>query len=284
MKPVELTIVSAKPATQPFKARGNWQVLRGQLWCEWYVHSKLLLGFLIAWVAGVWLLPLCASPDWILLFGGAYALLAGPIFGGTDTLEGCEEFTFSLPPTRRERYTGRLIVGGGALLLLTAADLLALGLDLPQFLARVYVDAGLIRPRPILHPGLLYSLVLTLPLAVFALSFACSAITHSRRLILTASFWATLVSLGVLRVGFWYEEFMWSDINGYLTCPLLALLAVAALWFGARAYDCKEVGRQSAPVTLPARWWLWMGLFLLGLLLGLTLAASLATPWSRLFR
>ena len=250
---------------------------------KWYVHSKLLLSFLAAWLAGVWVLPLYASPAWILLFGGVYALLAGPLFGGTDTLDGCEEFTFALPPTRRERYASRLIVGGGALLLLTAMKLLALGLDLPQILAKLYVDAGLIRPRPIFNTGLLYSLVLTLPLAVFALSFAFSAVTHSRRLILTASFWAALVSLGVLRLGFWYEDFMWSNINGYFTCPLLALLAVAALWGGARAYACKEIGRKSVPVTLPARWWLWSGLFLLGLLLGLTLAASLASHWSRLF-
>jgi hypothetical protein len=284
MNDIELTIVPRKrQALGAGKTSGKWKALRGLAWCEWYIHSKLLLWFFAGWLAGVWVLPLYASPTWILLFGGVYALLAGPIFGGSNTLDGCEEFTLALPPTRGERYLARLIVGGSVLLLLTAMDLLALGLDLPQILARLYVNAGLIRPRPIFNTGLLYSLVLTLPLMIFALSFVLSAVTHSRRLIMTASFWATLVSLGILRLGFWYEDLVWSKINGYFTCPMLVLLAVAALWAGGRAYACKEIGRQSARVTLPARWWLWSGLFFLGLLLGLILAASLAHHWSRLF-
>ena len=40
-----------------------------------------------------------------------------------------------------------MAVGGGALLLFTTLDLMALGLDLPQILAKLYVDTGLIRPR-----------------------------------------------------------------------------------------------------------------------------------------
>jgi hypothetical protein len=166
---------------------------------------------------------------------------------------------------------------------LTALDLLALGLDLPQFLAKLYMATGLIRPRPVFNAGLLYGLMLTLPLAIFLLSFAFSALTHSRRLILTASFWSTLASLGILRLGFWYEDLVWGNINGYFTCPWLALLGFATVWAAARLYAAKEIGHQSVPVTLPARWWLWCGLFLLGLLLGLALAASLAANWSQLF-
>jgi hypothetical protein len=284
MNRAELTIISSsQQETFTGKARDKWKAFAGQLWCEWYVHSKLLLSFLAAWLAGVWVLPLFAGPAWILALGGVYALLAGPLFGGADTLEGCEEFTFALAPTRRERYTARLVVGGGGLVVLTALDLLSLGLDLPQILAKLYMNSGLIRPRPIFNAGLLYGLVLTLPLTIFLLSFAFSAVTHSRRLILTASFWSTLASLGVLRLGFWYEDLMWGSINGYCTCPWLALLAFATAWAGARVYAAKEIGQQSAPVALPARWWLWCGLFLLGLLLGLVLAASLAAHWSQLF-
>jgi hypothetical protein len=283
MNEVELTIVPLRPEPVVSKTADRWKSLRGLLWCEWYIHSKLVLWFLAGWLANVWILPLYVSPATILLFAGVYALVAGPIFGGSDTLDGCEEFAFTLPPTRRERYMSRLIIGGGLLLLFTAMDLLALGLDLPQVLAKLYIDAGLIRPRPTFNAGLLYDLVVTLPFAIFAISFALSAITHSRRLIVTAPFWAALASLSTLRIGFWYEELIWPDINGYFACPLLALLAAAVLWAGGQAYARKEVGRQTSPVTLPTRWWLWIGLFFLGLLLGLLLAMSLAHHWSRLF-
>src|SRR6476646_7921927 len=118
-----------------------WRAFRGLAWCEWYAHSRLLLFCLAAWLACVWVLPLYASPAWILVFGPCFALIAGPVFGGNDISEGCEEFTLSLPPTRSERYLSRLIVGGGALLLFTAMDLSALGLDLSQVLARLYVSS-----------------------------------------------------------------------------------------------------------------------------------------------
>jgi len=85
------TVVAPKNST-----RDKCKAIHGLLWCEWYAHSKLLLFFLAAWLACVWVLPLYANPAWILLFGALYALVAGPIYGGSDTIDGCEEFTFAL--------------------------------------------------------------------------------------------------------------------------------------------------------------------------------------------
>ena len=267
----------------PSSVRTKWKAIHGLLWCEWYAHSKLLLFFLAAWLACVWVLPLYANPAWILLFGALYALAAGPIYGGSDTIDGCEEFTFALPPTRGERYLARLAVGGGALLLFTGLDLLALGLDLPQILAKLYVDTGLIRPRPVFESGLLPGLMMVLPFAVFAFSFVLSAVAHSRALVLTAWFWALLLSLAALQLGFWYEELVWDKLNGFFSCPLLALLATASLCGGYRAYARKQIGHHTAPITLPPRWWLWIVLFLAGVLMALTLASSLAKHYPRLF-
>ena len=272
------TTVARDPAAQSW-----WKAAQGSLWCEWYAHSKLLLFFLGAWVASVWVLPLYVNPAWILLFGGLYALVAGPIYGGSDTIEGCEEFTFALPPTRSERYLARLAVGGGTVLLFTALDLLALGLDLPQILAKLYVNTGLIRPWPVFKSGLLYGLMLAMPLAIFALSFMISAVAHSRALVLTAWFWAALIALAALQVGFWYEDFVWDTLNGFFSCPMLLVLAATVLWTGHRAYSRKEIGHPSAPLTIPARWWLWIVLFIAGLLLALTLASSLAKHYPRFF-
>ena len=188
-----------------------------------------------------------------------------------------------LPPTRGERYLARLTVGGGSFLLFTVLDLLALGLDLPQILAKVYVDAGLIRPWPVFKSGLLYGLVLAFPFAIFGFSFVLAALAHSRLLVLTAWFWAGLLALAILQFAFWYEDFVWENLNGFFACPLLLASGIAALWLGFRAYMRKEIGHHSAPITLPARWWLWLVLFLAGLLLAMTLAASLAKHYPKLF-
>jgi hypothetical protein len=270
------------PAEARTGAGGGWKGFCGLLWCEWYAHSRLLIIFLAAWLASVWVLPLFTNPACILWLGAVFAVVAGPVFGGCDTTEGCEEFTFALPPTRAERYLARLAVGGGALLLLTAIDLLALGLDLPQVLAKLYVGSGLIRPWPIFTSGLLYGLVLALPVSVFSLSFVISAVTDSRAILLSASLWAVLLSLAVLRLGFWYEALVWENLNGWFSCPLLALLSVAVLCLGYFGYRRKEIGHPAAPFAIPARWWLWMVLFLAGLLLIMFLAVSLAKHFSRI--
>src|SRR6266498_2021614 len=252
---IEARIVRLEEVVTPAAAaQREWKAVRVVLWCEWYAHGKLLLFFLATWLACVWVLPLYANPAWILLFGGLYALIAGPIYGGSDTIEGCEEFTFALPPTRGERYLARLAVGGGAFLLFTALDLLALGLDLPQILAKLYVDTGLIHPRPVFKSGLLFGLVAAFPLAVFAFSFVLSAVAHSRALVLTAWFWAALLALATLQLGFWYEDLVWDKLNGFFACPLLALLAIASLCGGHRTYARKEIGHHTSPITLPPRW------------------------------
>lgn len=250
----DLKVIPFRGAALPeVESWGRLKCFRGQLWCEWYAHSRFLLTCLAFWLVGIWVLPLYADRSWILLFAGVYGLWAGPRFGGSDIIDACEEFTFALPPTRGERYASRLMVGGGALLLFTAMDFLALGSDLPQRLAKMYVQAGMVQPQPVLKTGLLYGLVLTLPLAIFAISFALSAVTHSRRLVLTASFWAVLACLVSLRVGFWCEDLIWGNLNAYFACPLLTVVALAVLWGGARAYASKEIGPPGTPLALRAR-------------------------------
>ncbi len=245
-------------------ARSPLRAWRALLWCEWFAHGKLLLLFLVAWLLLVWLLPFFAHPGWVLLFGGVYALVAGPAYGGGDVVEGCEEFTFGLPATRTERYLARLLIGLGSLLTFTAMDLLALGLDLSQALARLYVDTGLIEPLQVARPGLLYGLVLAFPFAVFSLSFAFAATTHSRALVFTAWFWATLAVLIALRASLQYENLLWNKMNGVLASPALILLGVAALGWGGFICRRKEVGAPVTPLQLPGRWWAWTLLFLLG--------------------
>jgi hypothetical protein len=251
-------------------------VWRGLLWCEWFSHAKLLLMVLAAWLLCVWVLPFFTHPGWILLLGGLYALVAGPIFGGDDVVEGCEEFSFALPATRSQRYLARLIVGGGSLLALTLLDLLALGLDLSQTLARLYLQTGLIKPVQVAHPGVLYGLVVAVPCAVFAFAFAGAAVTHSRGHVLTIWFWGGLLALVALRAGLQYEQLMWNKFNGLVACPLLLIAGTGALAAGWWHYCRKEVGPPAAPLELPVYWWLWTLLFLLGIALAMVLVSWLA--------
>ena len=271
---------SGSGAHGDFSAR----VWRALLWSEWFAHSQLLLIFLAAWLVAVWTLPLFTNPGWILLLGGLYALMAGPLYGGGDVLEGCEEFTFALPPTRTERFLSRLAVGAGTLLVLCMMNVVALGLDLPQVLARLYVQAGLIKPVPVLKPGLLYGLVVALPVTVFSISFTIASLTHSRMLILLSWFWAGIAALALLQIGFWYENLVWNTLNGYFACPLLIASSLAVLGAGFRVFRRKEIGKVSVPISLPGHWWAWIVLFVIGLGLALALIASLVRHMPHLWQ
>ena len=267
-----------RPAAVAEKAPRTTQFSRawkGLLWSEWYARSQVLLIFLAVWLLAVWTLPLFTHPGWILILGGLYALMAGPMYGGGDVLEGCEEFTFALPPTRAERYISRLVVGLGTLLFLCFMNVVALGLDLPQILARLYVQTGLIKPLPEIKPGLLYGLIVALPVTVFAIAFTISSVTHSRILILLSWFWAGVAALAALQIGFWYENLVWDTLNGYFACPLLIAVSTSVLAYGYFAFRRKEVGKPVIPITLPGHWWLWTILFAIGMGLALALITSL---------
>jgi len=274
----ERPIIAIAAAEQPASAapaKPAARVWRGLLWSEWFAHSQLLLIFLAVWLLAVWTLPLFTHPGWVLILGPLYAIMSGPIYGGGDILEGCEEFTFALPPTRAERYGSRLLVGLGTLLVLCFMNVFALGIDLPQILARLYVETGLIKPLPQIKAGLLYGLVVALPVAVFSFSFTMSSITHSRSLILLSWFWGTIGALALLQIGFWYEELVWEKLNGYFACPLLFATSLAVLFYGFQLFRRKEIGKCAAPLVLPGYWWLWTILFALGLGLALALVTSL---------
>lgn len=258
-------------------------VWRGLLWAEWFAHSQLLLVFLGVWLAAVWTLPLFANPGWILVLGAIYALLAGPIYGGGDILEGCEEFSFALPPTRAERYFSRVAVGLGTVLFLCLMNAVTLGLDLPQILAGLYVKTGALKAAPLIKPALLYTFVLVLPVAVFTFAFAISAVTHSRVLILLSWFWGGLAALALLQAGFWYEELVWENLTGYFASPLLLACSAGALVYGYFVFCRKEVGKASMPLALPGYWWLWTLLFAVGLGLAVALLNSLSTHFPSLF-
>lgn len=263
----------SRPEEMGWRERGR--AFRGMLWCEWFAHSRVVLFFIALWLLCVWFVPLAGHPGWILLLGVVYAIVAGPLFGGSDLIAGCEEFSFALPLTRGQMYLTRLVLGGGLLLILSALNLLALGIELPQVLARFYIRAGLIEARPLLPTTWLYGLVVAVPWSLFAGSFVISALTHSRMMVLCSWFWAGVPVLILLQFGLWYERFVWEAMNGFFTLPVLFTSSFAALAAGYRQYRRKEVGPYMVPLQISARWWLWGLLFMAGIILAMVLLTSL---------
>jgi hypothetical protein len=257
---------------------------RGMFIYEWHAQNRLLLSLAVLWLVAVWTLPWFANPGWLLAFGLLYALLAGSIFGGKDLVEGCEEFTLALPPNRNQRYLARLGMSIGGLLVFTLLDLLALGLDLSQAIARLYVDTGFLKPVEVFHPRLLYGIVVALPWAIFCLSFALAINATSRSLVLTSWFWSMVLSLMVLRAGLLLEMQSFGNWTGYVTCPALVLTGLVALALGYRYYRSKEITPSTNPLVMPAHWWLWSLLFLFGLSLSLVLIRSISTELTEVLR
>ena len=257
----------------------QWTVIKGLLWSEWFAHSKMLLVFLVLWLLGAWMIPFVAHPGWILAIGLGYALLAGPAYGGTDAIEGCEEFTLSLPATRSERYLARMSLGIGTLATFVGLDFIVLGLDWTATIHRVFINAGIMEASPDLKPGLLYGLAIGLPFFIFSFSYSLSSVARNRFLILSSWFWSVLLALCVLYGGLKYEEIMWQEPTGYFCTSLFFIGGIASLWTGFRLYQQKEVGHYGSPISLPQWWWAW----LLSILIGVAIAAILVSSIAQRF-
>ena len=271
--PAPLAVTKEAPPEVASEPSRRWTVMKGLLWSEWFAHSKMMLVFLVLWLLGAWMIPFVAHPGWILAIGLGYALLAGPAYGGTDAIEGCEEFTLSLPATRTERYLARMALGVGTLMMFVGLDFVVLGLDWSATIHRVFINAGIVEASPNLKPGLLYGLALGLPYFIFSFSFSLSSVARNRFLILSSWFWSVVLSLCILYGGLKYEEAMWQEPTGYFCTSLLFIGGIASLWTGFRLYQQKEVGHYGAPITLPHWWWAW----LISIVIGVAVAAALVT-------
>ena len=259
-----LKLIATGPETVVAPAPGwsAWRAWRGLLWSEWFAHARLLLGFMAAWLAAVWVLPRIVHPLWILMLGPAYAVIAGPAFGGADVAAGCEEFSFALPAPRGRRFVARLVVGGTGLLLLTIVNVFALNANLADILVRVFLDSGL-TGFELRRPELLYGLVFAFPFAVFALGFSVSTLATGRTVAFTAWVWGALGALATLRAAAMAEETLWDRLNGRIIVASQLLVGGLALLLAGRLYTRKEAGPGGAPLRMPLSWWGGLALLLL---------------------
>lgn len=259
----------------PGRWRRGWawtRPARALLWSEWFAHQRLLVVFAFLWLAAVWLLPLAVNPLWTLAVGSAFALVAGPAFGGADVIHGCEEFAFAGAATRGQRFLSRLIVGGGAVLVFSGISVAAVEGNLSDILLRLVLATGS-APAQVSRPEMMYALVFAVPFAAFAFGFVLAAMAPSRTVAFTSWIWAALGALALLRGGLQLEEIRWDTLNGRIALPLLLLVSGMTLWVGGRFYRRKEAGAGNVPLRVPPSFWGWVAGLVIAAL-GLVLLVS----------
>jgi hypothetical protein len=238
--------------------RTGVNVVRGLLWREWLAHRGLVFGFLSAYLVLGWVLMIFFHPGFVIAFGVLVAILIAPAVAGSDAAEGSEEFAFSLPPRRAERYLVRMGFAGAVMLAFTLFGCLSIALDLPQMFWGIFVNSGFTEPFPGVDPLFLYPLAVAVPFAAFAFTFAIAAVASRRGLVA----WSWLLGLfgagAVLVLGFLCESALWDKLNGYVSITLLAALSAAGLFAGYCACVRKEGVSRPASMQGGGLWWLWL--------------------------
>jgi hypothetical protein len=249
-------IVSGPGVPSPNGSQRGWdgRFWAGLLWGEWLAHARMMLLFLALWLLAMWVLPRFAHPLWTLAFGGFFAVVAGPVLGGGDVMGGCEEYSFSMPITRRQRFDSRLLFATGWLVVFTLLNLQVLYPNLADLILSFFVSTG-VATVDVRRPELLYGTVFAVPLAALAIGFTVASLATTRAVAYTAWVWAALGSLTGLRAGLSLEDFLWDRLNGRITIPLLLITALVTLGIARRLYAEKEAGRASSPLRLPLSGW-----------------------------
>jgi len=231
-------------------------IVRGLLWRQWLAHRRLIVGWLAAWLILGWVLLLLCHPGVVLGLGILYVLLAAPVFAGLDTVEGSEEFSFALPPTRSQRYLTRLGMGLGTVLVFTGTATLAVWLNLPQRLWGLVVESGFTEPFIPVPNGWLYVLAVALPVSAFCFGVALASVANSRVLVGGAGLAGALCAGIVTALGIGAEVLLWNDANGFIVFPALLASGAMVLLLGHAVYVRKEgVSRPTSMDSGGRRWW-----------------------------
>ena len=233
--------------------------VKGLLRREWLQHRGLFVGSFVAYAVCGWVLLIFFDPGWIIAFGVLFAGFLARALGGADAGEGAEEFAFSLPPTRAERYLVRMTLGLAAVFALTLVGTLSIAYDLPQLLWRIFVETGFTEPFPHASPLFLYPLAVALSFATFAFSFLLAAEARTRGGVDGAWFLGVLLAGAVFLGGVLIERYAWHAVNGWVSIPLLLALGAAALVIGYLFYRFKEGVARPTPVEARGgTGWVWI--------------------------
>jgi hypothetical protein len=219
---------------------GGTNIFGGLMWRHWLAGRWAIMGALAVLLTGGWALMLFHHPGWIIGAGSIFAMIAGVIFGGLDAADGSEEFAFSLPPTRSQRYLSGIIIGGGGVLAFCLIGTLSIALDLPQFAWALVVDSGFTTPFGPWPRTYLYFLAVVIPLLVFACTHICASLSQTRGAVWFSWLPALIVAGLAVLLGCMAEDELWGEPNGYICVPSMLAIATMLLLFGHTRYVRKE--------------------------------------------
>lgn len=217
--------------------------IRGLLYREWMTNGRRMEWFLAIWLIGLWIFPVSFHPGVVLVFGALYAWVVGVGIGGSDALEGSEEFALSLPPTRDERYWTRFLFGAIPLLAMTCAGVAGVAWNLPQRLWGLVVESGFTEPyRPPLTAWW-HGVAVTGSLWLFCVCFVLASLARTQRGVMrmvwlkTGIFVAVIVVLSICKQMGLSDSVVFGGVTAFtgITAPVVTLA-------GHQFYRRKEAG------------------------------------------
>jgi hypothetical protein len=246
------------------------RIVKGILWRDWLAHGQLLMLMLATWLIGQWVLMVFSNPRWIQGVGVAFGIILGWVLGGTESREGAEEFAFTLPPTRGQRYIVRMFVGLATVLFFVMAGVIAIHFNLPQRLWGLVVDSGFTQPfpeNPQLHGWNILGAVV-LPVLTFSIFFVETACWRTFP-------WAITIFNVVVKVQLVFLLFYAIKGNppGLIVGVTSPIVCILVLFCGHFIYTRKEGIVPATFVPPAARWGL--GIVVLIILLGVAIIALL---------
>jgi hypothetical protein len=225
---------------------------RGLLVGEWLVHRWWMSTALLAWFVCTWILFMFLMAKELQTVGILAGLLAGMVLGRADVSEGCEEFTFSLPPTRSQRYSARILIGLVPLVVLQSVAALAGIFNLPQQFWGLFVESGLTEPFPYGSNSILYLPAVFVPALAFSVVFVATSLARSRTGAGAHTFLGVLIFAGI-----WWAVRVVSQVNAGMgffpfgesvtTSALTAIIATLVLTAGWFAFIRKEGITEPGP-------------------------------------
>lgn len=234
--------------------RTSADVLAALLRREWSVHGGTIKWFLTVAFLATFVWPVVNHPGWVLAYGAVAALFLGQALGGSEVLEGSEEFAFALPVSRREYYTAKAIVGLTVLLGLAAVGTAALAGNWASALWGLVVETEFAGWHSLEAPPAVWQLCFLLPVALFAVVLAIAANAKSVRLVPFAWLLGGLLTAGLVGLGYYLEVQQLFPEGGFSSTPgagrqltgkfavlALAVVAIVALAGGLERYARKTV-------------------------------------------
>ncbi|MBI1387370.1 MAG: hypothetical protein GC154_02850 [bacterium] len=195
---------------------------------------------LLIWWLGYWLLFLMTHPA---INAGLFSLLAayaGMRLAGADVMEDAEEFVFSLPPTRDERYRVRFILGISFLMILVLLSEVGLMGNWPQLFWSLFVDSGFTQPFKPEEHVVFHIVALLAPPCVFSITYACASLSVSRELLYKTIWMGNAFTASILIACIVVEILLGRSPTGVLFA-ILALISIAASYeLGRRSFLRKE--------------------------------------------